>query len=53
MKHNLKEKYFPDSYKHRLLDKLHILRQGSRSVHDYTIEFDDLTLCCKMQDDSY
>jgi len=29
MKRKLKEKYLPDSYKHRLLDKLHSLRQES------------------------
>jgi len=39
MEHKLKEKYLPDSYKHHLLDKLHSLR---RSIHDYTIEFNDL-----------
>jgi len=48
-----KEKYLPDSYKHRLLDKLHSLRQGSRAVKDHTTEFDDLTLCCEVQEDSY
>ena len=53
MKQKLKEKYFPDSYKHRLLDKLHSLRQGNKSVKEYTTEFDDLTLCCEIQEDSY
>ena len=52
MKYKLKDKYFLDSYKHRLLDKLHNIRQGSMSVHDYTTEFDDLTLRCEMQEDS-
>jgi len=47
MKHKLKEKYIPDSYKHRLLDKLHNLRQSSRSIQDYTIEFNDLTCVVK------
>jgi len=49
----LKEKYLLDSYKYHLLDKLHSLRQGSKSVKNYTIEFDDLTLRCEMQEDSY
>ena len=52
MKQKLKEKYLPDSYKHRLRDKLHDLRLGSRSVQDYTTEFDDLTLCCEVREDS-
>jgi len=43
MKQKLKEKYLFDFYKHRLLDKLHSLRQGSRSIQNYTTEFDDLT----------
>jgi len=53
MKQKLKEKYLPDSYKHRLLDKSHTLRQGSRPVQDITIEFDYLTLRCEVQEDSY
>ena len=53
MKHKLKEKYIPDSYKHCLLDKLHNLRQSSRSIQDYTIEFDDLILRCDVQEDTY
>ena len=32
MKHKLKEKYLPEFYRNRLLDKLHNLRQGSMSV---------------------
>jgi len=53
MKQKLKEKYILDSYKRRLLDKLHSLHHGSKSVQDYTIKFDDLTLRCKVQEDSY
>jgi len=53
MKQKLKEKYLPDSYKYRLLDKLHSLHLGSRSVQDYTTEFDDLTLPCEVREDSY
>ena len=48
MKQKLKEKYLPDSYKHCLLDKLHSLRQGSRSVQEYTTDFDDVTLRCEV-----
>ena len=53
MKQKLKGKYLLDSYKHRLLDKLHSLRQGSRSVQDYTTECYDLTLRCEVQEDFY
>jgi len=53
MKQKIKEKCLPDSYKHRLLDKLHNLRQGSRSVQEYTTDFDDLTLHCEVQEYSY
>jgi len=53
MKQKLKEKYLPDSYKYRLLDKLHSLHQSSMWVQDYTIEFDDLILRCEVQEDSY
>jgi len=53
MKHKLREKYLPDSYKHHFLDKLYSLRQGSRSIQDYTTKFDDLILRCEVQEDSY
>ena len=53
MKHKLKEKYPPDSFKHYFLDKLHNLRHGSMSVHDYTIEFDGLTIHFEVREDSY
>ena len=53
MKKKLKEKYLFDFYKHRLLDKLHNFCQGSRSVQEYTTDFDDLTLRCEVQEDSY
>jgi len=52
MKQKLKEKYLPNFYKHHLLDKLHSLRQCSRSAKDYTTEFDNLTLRCEVQEDS-
>jgi len=41
------EKYLLDSYKHRLLDKLHSLYHGSKSAQEYTTKFDDLTLRCE------
>ena len=53
IKQKLKEKYLHDSDKHRLLDKLHNIRYGNKSVQDYTIEFDDPTLRCEVQEDSY
>ena len=49
----LKEKYLSNSCRHHLLDRLHSLHQGNMSVQDYAIEFDDLTLCCEVQEDSY
>jgi len=52
MKQKIKERYLFDFYKHRLLDKLQCLRQGTRSVQDYTTEFDDLTLRYVVQEDS-
>jgi len=33
MKQKLKEKYLPDSYKHRPLDKLRNFRQGKSGLH--------------------
>jgi len=53
MKQKLEEKYLPDSYKRRLLDKLHSFRQGSMSIQEYTTDFDDLILRCEVQEDSY
>ena len=53
MKQKLKEKHLPDSYKHRLLDKLHSIRQDSRLVQEYITDFGDLTLRCELQEDSY
>ena len=53
MKQKFKEKYLSDSYTHRLLDKLHNFRPGSRSVQEYITDFDDLTLRCEVQEDSY
>ena len=53
MKQKLKENYFLDSYKQHLLNKLHSLRQDNRSAQECTIDFDDLTLYCEVQEDSY
>ena len=49
MKNKLKEKYL----RHRLLDKLHNLRQGSMSIQDYMTTFDDLTFHCEVQEDRH
>jgi len=38
---------------HRLLDKLQNFHQGSLSVQDYMITFDDLTLHCEVQEDHH
>ena len=51
MKDKLKEKYFSKSYRHSLLDELHRLHKESMSVQAYTTTFDDLTLCCELQED--
>ena len=53
MKDKLKEKYFPESFKHHFLDELHHLRQESMSVKAYTSTFDDLTLCCELKEDPH
>ena len=53
MKKKLKDKYLPDFFKHRLLDKLHNFRLGNMPIDDYTIEFDDLTLYCEVRENSY
>ena len=50
MKDKLKEKYLPEPYKHRFLDKLHNLCQGML-VQDYMTTFNDLTLSCEVQED--
>ena len=34
-----------------LLDQLNNLHQGSMSVQDYTMKFDDLTLRCEVEED--
>ena len=49
IKQKVKKKYLPDFYKHRLLDKLHSLRQGGKSVQEHTIEFDDLTYVARCE----
>jgi len=51
MKDKFKEKYLLESSRHRLL--LHNLCEGSMSVQDYMTIFDDLTLCCKVQEDCH
>jgi len=53
MKQKIQEKYIPDYYKHRLLDKLHSLHQDSRSIQEYTTKFDDISLRCEVQEDYY
>ena len=53
MKNKLKEKYFPDSYRHRLLDELHHFRKESMSVQAYITAFDDLILNCELQEEPH
>ena len=43
-----KEIYLPESYRNRLLDKLHNLRQGSMSLQDYIARFD-----CDVREDRF
>ena len=47
MKENLK-KYLSSSHKDHLLSQLNNLRQGSKSIQDYT-KFDDLTSVTKLK----
>jgi len=53
MKDKLKEKYVPESYMRRLLNKLHNLHQCSMSIQHYMTIFDDLTLHCEVKEDRH
>jgi len=53
MKDKLKEKYVPESYMRRLLNKLHNLHQCNMSIQHYMTIFDDLTLHCEVQEDRH
>ena len=51
MKDKFKGKYLIESYRQRLLDKLHNFRQGSMSIQDYMTAFDVITLHYEVQED--
>jgi len=51
VKDKFKGKYLIESYRHRLLDKLHNFRQGSMSIQDYMTAFDVITLHYEVQED--
>jgi len=44
MREKLKAKFFPDHYLYDNFLKLHNLKQGSKSVEEYTREFEQLLL---------
>lgn len=41
MRDKLKEKYVPRQYQPRLLEQYHAVRQGSSSIMDYIMRFDE------------
>ena len=51
MKELLREKYVPLSYKQRLLDQWHTLRQGSMTVTEYIAKFDEYMMRCDVDED--
>ncbi|XP_020250396.1 uncharacterized protein LOC109827789, partial [Asparagus officinalis] len=46
MADELKRKYLPPSFYHRLLDKWHRLTQGTKSAKEYVAQFDELFTRC-------
>jgi len=53
MKDKFKEKYLHESYRHRLLEKLHNLHPGSMSIQNYMTTFDVLALHYEVQEDRH
>ncbi|VFQ82894.1 unnamed protein product [Cuscuta campestris] len=51
MKSLLKKKFLPAEYVHENFAKLQTLKQGSKSVEEYTREFEELLLRCDLQED--
>ena len=51
MKDKLKSKFLPSHYIQDNYSKLHHLKQGSKSVEEYTREFEQLLLKCDLRED--
>lgn len=51
MKKLLKEKFLPTYYVQETFSKFHNLKQGSKSVEDYTREFEELMMKCDVRED--
>jgi len=51
MKEKLKSKFLPSHYIQDNYFKLHHLKQGSKSVEEYTREFEQLLLKCDFRED--
>ena len=52
MRDKLKDKFLPSHYLQDNYLKLHHLKQGTKSVEEYTREFEQLLLKCVREDDS-
>ena len=52
MKEKLKSKFLPSHYLEDNFLKLHHLKQGSKSVQEYTMDFKQLLKCDLREDDS-
>ncbi|VFQ86920.1 unnamed protein product [Cuscuta campestris] len=50
MRSLLKKKFLPTEYSRENFAKLQTLRQGTKSVEDYTREFEELLLMCDLQE---
>jgi len=50
MKEKLRAKFLPPHYLQDNYNKLHNLRQGSRSVEEYTSEFEKLAMICDLRE---
>ena len=51
MRKKLKAKFLPDHYLQDNFLKLHNLKQGTKSVKEYTREFEQLLLKCHLRED--
>jgi len=50
MKQKLQEKYIPQSYRNKLLDKWNNLRQENKSINEYITQFNDYMIRCAIRE---